>query len=142
MPSARSPRSTRSAIVGDGLHLGHLIAAPAADDARIDGDIRPAVSRRVGRGRDAGEVGHLLEELARAVLAHDHVVHSRVRGQRSESRFEILRHQSREIGEFDPALEGAEFRPRLALAARVQAGRTDHHVDMFEIGLQRQRERD
>src|SRR4029077_4405332 len=59
---------------GDGLHLGHLVAAPAADDARVDGDIRPAVRRRVGRGRDAGEVGHLLDELARAVLAHDDVV--------------------------------------------------------------------
>ena len=92
--------------------------------------------------RDAGEVRHLLDDLARAVLAHDHVVHRRVRGQRSKSRFEVLRYQSREIGEFDPALESAEFRPRLALAAPVQGSRTDHHVDMFEIGLQRQRELD
>jgi hypothetical protein len=127
---------------GDGLHLGQLVAAPAADDARIDRDIRPAVRRRVGRCGDPREVRHLLDDLARAVLAHDHVVHSRARRQRSESRFEIFRDQSREIGECDPVLEGAEFSPRLALEAPVAGGRADHHVDTFEIGLQRQRELD
>ena len=47
------------------------IAAAAADDARVNGGIRPAVRRRVGRRRDAGEGGHHLKGLARAVLAHD-----------------------------------------------------------------------
>src|SRR6185436_11162561 len=56
---------------GNGLYLGHLIAATAADDARVNGGIRPAVSRRVGRRRNAREGGHHLKVLARAVLAHD-----------------------------------------------------------------------
>src|SRR5688572_2677849 len=38
---------------GDGLRLRQLIAAIAADDARFSGGVRPAVRRRVGRGRDA-----------------------------------------------------------------------------------------
>ena len=55
---------------GNGLHLGQLIATTAADDARLNGGIRPTVGRRVGRRRDAGEVGHLLHVLAGTVLAH------------------------------------------------------------------------
>ena len=59
---------------------------------------------------------------------------------RSESLFEILHHQAREIREFDTPLEGAELRSRLALVPPVQRTRSAHDVHTFEIGLQRQRE--